>query len=64
VEPANAAGDLEIRCRPPERHASSVTSPSSDPGYPVPELPSGLLLGLGLLMLLGLYGLRGKRHLG
>jgi hypothetical protein len=62
--PASATGDLEIYCNPPEQLASSVTSPSSDPGYPVPELPSVLLLGLGLLVLLGLYGLRGKRRLG
>ena len=62
--PANATGNLEIHCNPPERYASCVTSPYSDPGYPVPELPSVLLLGLGLLMLIGLGGWRGKRRLG
>ncbi|MBN1761940.1 MAG: hypothetical protein JW878_02510 [Methanomicrobia archaeon] len=62
--PASAQGNLEIHCNPPGQHASSVTSPSSDPGFPVPELLSVLLLGLGLLVLLGLCGLRGKRRHG
>jgi hypothetical protein len=62
--PADATGDLEIYCNPPEQLASSVTSPSADPGYPVPELPSILLFGLGLLVLLGFCGLQEKRRLG
>jgi hypothetical protein len=62
--PSNATGDLEIYCNPPVQLASSVTSPSSDPGYPVPELPIVLLLGLGLLVLIGFFVLRGKRRLG
>jgi len=41
---------------------SRIMSPILDPGYPVPELASGLLLALGLLLLLGLCGLRKNRR--
>lgn len=42
---------------------SYITSPSTDPGYPVPELPTVLLTGIGLLALAGfvLYSRVGKR---
>lgn len=45
----SANGNLELYCNPSENQSSRVTSPSSDPGYPVPELPSILFLGVGLL---------------
>jgi hypothetical protein len=54
---ASAAGNLEIHCNPPERYASSITSPSADPGYPVPELPSLILLCAGVLTLAGYLAL-------
>ena len=41
-------------------HLSSLTSPSTDPGYPVPELPSLILVSAGLLILAG-YAYMGKR---
>lgn len=34
-------------------HLSNLTSPSTDPGYPVPELPTIILLSTGLLILAG-----------
>ena len=32
---------------------SYVSSPSSDPGYPIPELPTIVLIGVGLVCLIG-----------
>ena len=55
-----AAGTLEIHCNPPDKHASKVTSPSTDPGYPVPELPTFILFSAGLIALAGYVGLRRK----
>jgi hypothetical protein len=60
--PASATGSLEIYCNPPEQLASSVTSPSADPGYPVPELPSLLLLCAGVLTLAGYLALHRRRR--
>jgi hypothetical protein len=40
---------------------SSLRSPDTDPGYPVPELATGILLGLGLFGLIGYLKLR-KRN--
>lgn len=37
---------------------SWLRSPCSDPGYPVPELPAAILLGVGLLGLVGYLGVR------
>lgn len=37
---------------------SWVASPLSDPGYPTPELPTVILMGVGLLGLLGYIGLK------
>ncbi len=51
-----AAGNLEIYCNPVGVNASQVTSPTSDPGYPIPELPTVILLGLGLLVFVGYVG--------
>ncbi len=53
-----ATGNLEIYCNPVGENASQVTSPTSDPGYPIPELPTVLLLGLGLLVFVGYVRLR------
>jgi len=50
---SDANGSLEVYCNPPEGHSSLVTSPSSDPGYPIPELPTILLFSLGLLVIAG-----------
>ncbi len=58
---SGAAGNLEIHCNPPDKHASNVTSPSSDPGYPVPELSTIILFSTGLLALIG-YVLLTKRR--
>jgi len=41
---------------------SSLRSPDTDPGYPIPELATGILLGLGLVGLVGYLRLR--RHKG
>jgi hypothetical protein len=41
---------------------SSLRSPDVDPGYPLPELATGILLGLGLVGLVGYLGAR--RHKG
>ena len=38
-----------------------VSSPPSDPGYPVPELSTLILLSVGLLTLAGYVGLRRKK---
>jgi len=58
---SSAAGNLEIHCNPSDKHASNVTSPSSDPGYPVPELSTFILLSTGLIALAG-YVLLTKRR--
>ena len=36
---SNPNGNLEICCNPSDKHASNMTSPSSDPGYPASEIP-------------------------
>jgi len=53
-----ATGNLEIHCNPVGEDASQVTSPTSDPGYPIPELPTVLLFGLGLLVFVGYVRLK------
>ena len=40
---------------------SSLRSPDSDPQYPLPELPTVILLGVGFVGLLGYYGLKQAR---
>jgi WD40 repeat protein len=42
-----ANGNLELYCNLPDRRASQVTSPSSDPGYPISELPEPFDTGPG-----------------
>ena len=37
---------------------STLVSPDTDPGYPVPELAAGILLGVGLVGLVGYVGLK------
>ncbi|HSW58355.1 MAG TPA: hypothetical protein VLH15_08140 [Dehalococcoidales bacterium] len=43
--------------------ASCVTSPNTDPGYPIPELAAGILLGAGVLGLGGYLLMRRKKAL-
>jgi hypothetical protein len=56
---SNPLGNLEIHCNPPDKPASKVTSPSTDPGYPVPELSTLVLFSAGLLILAG-YAYMGR----
>ena len=58
---STAEGDLEIHCNPPGDLVSKVTSPTSDPGYPVPELPTIILFSAGLIALATFLVL--KRHI-
>ena len=58
---SNPLDNLEIHCNPPDKHASNVTSPSSDPGYPVPELSTLILFSTGLIALAG-YVLSTRRR--
>jgi len=59
---SSANGNLELYCNLPDRRASQVTSPSSDPGYPIPELSTLVLLGVGLLMIVGYVALRKRKE--
>ncbi len=59
---SDANGNLEIYCNLPDRRASQVASPSSDPGYPIPELSTLVLLGVGLLMIVGYVALRKRKE--
>ena len=54
-------GELEIHFNPSGDPVSKTTSPSSDPGYPVPELPTVILFSTGLIALTG-YILLTKRR--
>ena len=53
--------DLRIYYYKPTSHHSRLTSPSSDPGYPVPELPTIILTATGILVLAGYASLRRSR---
>jgi len=53
-----ATGNLEIHCNPVGLDASQVTSPTSNPGWPIPEVRTVILFGLGLLLLAGYVGLK------
>ena len=55
-------GNLEIHCNPSGERASKATSPSSDPGYPVSELSTLVLLSIGLITLAGYVSLTKKRN--
>ena len=59
---SDANGNLEFYCNLPDRRASQVTSPSSDSGYPIPELPTVILFGMGLLVITGYVMLRWNRR--
>lgn len=53
---SDANGSLEVYCSPPGKDSGMVTSPSSDPGWPIPELPTILLFSVGLLVIAGYVG--------
>ena len=59
---SDASGNLELYCNLPDRRASQIASPSSDPGYPIPELSTLVLLGVGLLMIVGYVALRKRKE--
>jgi hypothetical protein len=44
-----------------EDGASNLMSPDSDPGYPLPEIAAGILLGGGLVGLVGFVAIRRKK---
>lgn len=55
------AGELQIYYEIEEHSNSYVKSPSSDPGYPVPELPTLILFSSGLLILAGYVLLKQRK---
>lgn len=52
---------LQIYYKPEAGSDSYIASPYTDPGYPIPELSTVVLFGLGLLMVVGYVGLIRKR---
>lgn len=48
--------DLRIYYKAEAGSDSYIKSPSSDPGYPIPELPTIILFGVGLLVISGYVG--------
>jgi hypothetical protein len=48
-----AADPLRIHYKAAAGSDSYIESPASDPGYPIPELPTVILFGLGLLVIMG-----------
>jgi len=60
ISNSSASADLIVKTG---QSNSYLTSPASDPGYPVPELPTIILLGAGLACLGGyVYFMRRKRR--
>ena len=55
----NSADDIQVRTG--QSHGW-LKSPREDPGYPVPELPTVALLGVGLLLLGGYVALRKRTN--
>jgi hypothetical protein len=58
TNPSDGSADLVIKTGGGN---SYVTSPETDPGYPVPELPTIILFSAGLLILAG-YAYMGRRN--
>ena len=58
---APEAKNLRIYYKAETDRDSYITSPSSDPGYPVPELPTIILFSTGLIALAGYVLLTKKR---
>ena len=55
---SNPNGNLEIYCNPSDKHASNMTSPSSDPGYPtsptIEPIPEFTTIAIPIAIVLGL----------
>ena len=58
----SANGNLEVYCNPSGKQSSHVTSPDSDPCYPIPELSTVILFGMGLLVITGYVAFRRNRR--
>ena len=56
-----ATDELQIYYNATAGSDSYIESPAADPGYPIPELPTIILFGVGLLVIAGYVGLRTKR---
>lgn len=55
----NTSGTIVVDCDFADQ--SYLTSPTSDPGYPIPELPTIVLLTTGLVCLAGYFGLKRRK---
>ncbi len=52
---------LQIHYKAAAGSDSYIGSPSSDPGYPIPELPTVILFGVGLIVISGYMAWRKRR---
>ena len=55
--------DLYVVASGDPNSRSYITSPSSDPGYPVPELPTIVLTSMGVLLLVGFVVYSRRRNI-
>ena len=55
------AGDADLVVKTGQDY-SRVKSPIADPGYPIPELPTIILLTTGLVFLAGYFGLKRRNR--
>lgn len=56
----NASGNDDLKVRIQDQ--SHLASPGTDPGYPIPELPTIVLLATGLVGLAAYFGLKGRKR--